>query len=275
MHNKFGNTGPGVHSAESVGGGAESSTESDFVLRFSTAVSSSLSRRTGAVQYSIVGIAGLDFEIGQDPTILLEDDTNAEGTDDAEQYSAPGIIGRPLPPRVVDGNELHMDVVCVQTTEGLIPIAYRDLRLVMAGDAAPGEGVLAFVGYGGGFHSMTPVELGVDPAGGGTIHVVYCPYEFTGGVATKAHSIILDPTPGNESILVAHADGQAVIMFDSKLVFKSPDGSSNMTFADGTIDIVTGTLTINAGVVLGDALTAVPLLAGAASPPSSTFFVSP
>lgn len=275
MAGPFDNMVPKQPSAAARGGGAESATAADGVIQFTTAFDSSLSERTGAVQYSIAGIAGFEFEVGGDPSILLEDPTDAETNDDAEQYSAPGIIGRPLPPRVIDGVEQHMDVVCVMTADGLVPISYRDIRLQMAGDAAPGEGVLAFVGYGGGFHSMTPVAEGDDPAGRGTIHVIYCPYDFQNGVAQKAHSIILDPTAGNESITIAHADGQAIMMISDELTMKSPDGTAFISIKNGTIDFIAETCTFNSGVVIGDSLTAVPLLAGAASPPSSKLFVSP
>ncbi len=267
---------PPQSSPNQRGGGAQSTTAADAVIQFTTALDSSLSERTGAVQYSIVGIAGFEFEVGGTPRILLEDPNDAETNDDAEQYSAPGIIGRPLPPRVIDGVEQHMDVVCVLTADGLVPISYRDIRLKMAGNAAPGEGVLAFVGYGGGFHSMTPVAEGADPAGRGTIHVIYCPYDFNAaGVAQKAHSIILDPTSGNESITVAHADGQALMMINGELTMKSPDGTAFISIKNGTIDFIATTCTFNSGVVIGDSLTAVPLLAGPASPPSSKLFVSP
>lgn len=272
----FGNMVPPQPTADQRGGGAQSATPADSVIQFTTAFDSSLSDRTGAVQFSVAGIAGFEFEAGGDPNVLLDDPTQAETNDDAEQYSAPGIIGRPLPPRIIQGREEHMDVVCVLTADGLVPIAYRDLRLKMAGGAAPAAGVLAFVGYGGGFHSMTPVAQGDDPAGAGTIHVIYCPYDFDGdGVAQKAHSIILDPTGGNESITIAHADGQAIMMVNEELTLKSPDGTAFISIKNGTIDFIATTCTFNAGVVIGDSLTAVPLLAGPASPPSSKLFVSP
>lgn len=273
MKSKFGHSIPRQPTSAHVGGGASSQTAADFVLRFTTAESSSLNEQTGTVQYDVTGIIGFDDDTGE---LAFNNGAAAEGTNDAETYTSPGIIGRPLPPRTIDGEEQHMDVICVQTVEGFVPIAYRDRRLQMAGDAAPGEGVLAFVGYGGGFHSMTPVEGGDDPAGGGTIHVIYCPYDFDGdGVAQKAHSIILDPTAGNESILIAHADAAAIMLTTDELTLKSPDGTSFISLKNGNIDIITGTLTLNAGVVIGDSLTAVPLLPGVASPPCSNLFLSP
>lgn len=276
---KFSNMVPSQPAAGSVGGGASSSTASDFVMRFATAQSSSIHRQTGSVQYSVTGIIGFNGEAGSEADLAYDDGVAAEGTNDAEIYTAPGIVGRPLPPRVIDGEEMHMDVVCVQTVEGLVPVAYRDLRLAMAGDAAPGEGVLAFVGYGGGFHSMTPVESGADPAGGGTIHVIYCPYDFdSDGVAQKAHSIILDPTAGNESIMITHANGLAVTMSDEDkraLLLKNADGDATLRLDDDGITLTATTIVLSGGVIIGEPALAVPLLPGPASPGSTKLFVSP
>lgn len=276
---KFSHSVPGQPTADQQGGGASSQTASDFVVRFTTAESSSLHEQTGTVQYSITGILGFEGVAGSDATVAYDDGTKAEGTNDAEIYTSPGIIGRPLPPRTVNGEALHMDVICIQTVEGLVPIAYRDVRLAMAGDAAPGEGVLAFVGYGGGFHSMTPVEDGDDPAGGGTIHVIYCPFDFDSqGVAQKAHSIILDPTLGNESIMIVHANGLAITMSDDDkkaILLKNAAGDATFRLDDDGITMTAVAIVLSGGVIVGDPLTAVPLLPGVASPPSTVFFVSP
>jgi hypothetical protein len=158
----------------------------------------------------------------------------------------------------------------------------------MAGGVAPGEGVLALVGYGGGFHSLTPVEGDSTPDGGGTIHVLYCPYDFDDdGVAQKAHSIILDPTPGNESIIIAHADGMAITMSsqDKKaILMKNASGDATFRLDDDGITMtaaniqISGTITMDPGlagnVVIGDPFTASPLLPGVASQGSSKLFVS-
>lgn len=276
---KFSHHVPQQRTADQQGGGASSQTASDFVVRFTTAESSSLHEQTGGVQYSIIGILGFDGVAGESASVAFNDGIAAEGTNDAETYTAPGIIGRPLPPRTIDGVEQHMDVVCIQTVEGLVPIAYRDLRLQMAGGSAPGEGVLAFVGYGGGFHSMSPVASGQDPAGGGTIHVIYCPYDFdSNGVAQKAHSIVLDPTPGNESIIIAHANGLAITMSDQDkhaIVLKNIAGDASIRCDDDGVTLNGEQIVLNGTVIVGSNITAVPLLAGPASPPSTIFFVSP
>jgi len=239
----------------------------DQVVQFSSIVNSSLSTRTGAVQLSVAGIAGLEG----DPSDL----DDAENTDDGEQYSAPGVIGRPLPPRNVNGNDLHMDVVAIRTADGLVPIAYRDLRLKMGGNA-PAEGQLAFVGYGGGFVSHTPVAKGDDPSGGGTITTFYCPFAFdSDGVPTKSHAIILDPTEGNESVMVVHANGMAITMFEQTLLMKNASGNATFRLDDNGITMTAARIVLSGGVVVGEPAAAVPLLAGPASPGSTKFWVSP
>lgn len=273
---KFGGQRGGSPSADKVGAGAGSQTPTDFVVQFSDVVNSSLSSRTKMVQLSVTGIAGLNYS--DNPSIPLADDKKAEATENAEQYSAPGIIGRPLPPRSIKELDYRTNVVCLRTADGLVPIAYRDLRWKMGGDG-PAEGVLAFVGYGGGFHSLTPVKKGSDPAGGGTIHVIYCPYDFdSDGKARKAHTIILDPSDGNESIMIAHANGLAITMSNEgkkALLMKNAAGDATLRLDDDGVTITAEAIVLNGGVTIGNAATAVPLLAGAASPGSTKLFVSP
>lgn len=251
--------------------GSMSGVPSDLVVRFGSVLSSSLSKRTGAVQLSVVGIAGFDHETGtSDPADALV----SERTDDTELYSAPGIIGRPLPESNLNGTIEHMDMIAISTGDGLVPFAYRDLRVKMGGDA-PGPGTFAFVGYGGGFHSLTPVAKASDPSGGGTIQTLYCPFDFNAqGVAQKAHTVMLDPTPGNESVMIVHAEGMAITMFDGALVMKNAAGDATITLdADGIK--LNGQVQINGGLIVGEPANAVPLLAGAASPGSTKFWVSP
>lgn len=262
----FGHRVQPTKSADQRGGGASSQTAADLVIRFSEVVNSTLNNRTKAVQLAVTGVDG-------------------EHVDDAEPHQSLGMLGRPLPPRRSRAGEQHTDVVCIVTADGLVPIAFRDPRLKMGGDS-PGVGVLAFVGYGGGFMSHTPVPepnpidpRNIDPAGGGTISVLYCPYDFdSSGVAQKAHAVILDPTPGNQSISLVHADGMAITMLSgdkNALVLKNKAGDATFRLDDDGITMTAPTVTINAGVIIGDAASAVPLLPGVASPGSTKLYVSP
>lgn len=266
----FGGRREAAPSAQQVGGAAATNVESDLVIRFSHAVSSSLSPRTGAVQLSVAGIAGLD-ETGQ---TISADDARAEATNNAEQYSAPGVIGRPLPPAQDANGNQQLDMLCVVTADGLVPFAYRDLRIKMGGNA-PGEGVFAFVGYGGGFVSHTPVDGGK----GGTITMIYVPYAFdSDGNPQKAHTLILDPTKGNESVMLVHGEGMAVTMSGEgkkALLLKNAAGDATFRLDDDGITMTAKQIVMSGGVIIGEPASAVPLLAGIASPPSTKLWVSP
>ncbi len=239
----------------------------DGVVQFATVIRSALSTESSkAIEYSIEGAGS------------LFDGQPGEEDDGTEVYSGLGLLGRPLPPGRIpnsnDNREVRHEVVCLRTSDGLVPIAHRDNRIQMPG-AAPREGTIALVGYGGGFHSMDPVDGGE----GGTIHVIYCPYDFdSDGVAQKAHSIVLDPTSGNESLVISHGEGMAISMGDDgkrELVLKNADGTATFRLDDDGITMTAVTLVLSGGVIVGDPLTAIPLLPGVASQGSSVFFLSP
>jgi hypothetical protein len=273
-------------------GSKGSQVPADYVMQFSKVVSSSVTSDpdTGenlGVLFNVAGAGGFDFS-GDTPTVALDDD-DGERNEEAEVFSALGILSRPLPPETDKGRSEHAEVACIRTADGLIPVATRDTRLQMGG-SAPSEGQVALVGYGGkdtgtrslgSFFSQTPND---DDENQGTIQTVYCPYDFdSDGVAQKAHSITMDPTLGNETISIVHANGMAIYMKDqppangapSELVLKNESGDAWISLnSDGEIAI-TGKVTVAGSMVIGNPLTAVPLLAGAASPPCSVLFVSP
>jgi hypothetical protein len=94
--------------------------------------------------------------------------------------------------------------------DGLVPLAWRDLRL-NAVYSNPRPGSIALVGYGGGFHAIEDTQ---DNSGDqkASIHVIYAPYQFSGGVPSKAHVITLDTSSGNEAITIVHGEGMAITM---------------------------------------------------------------
>lgn len=243
----------------------------DYIIQFSHVVTSSVDPTTNALQYSVPGIGEIDVAnggtINNDPDI-------GEGTNDAEVFGSAPVLCRPLPPEKIQGQVFHLEVACVRQTDGLIPIATRDLRLKMPG-AAPNEGTVALVGYGGGFLSHSAVDGGSS----GTITVMYCPYDFdSDGNAQKAHSITLDPTNGNENISVVHAQGQAFLLQDDgSLTMQSVDGQSYIKVENGQITLQATQVVFNGSVFIGDPTLALPfpLLPGAASPPCPRLFLSP
>jgi len=158
------------------------------------------------------------------------------------------------------------------------------VRARMFGDA-PNEGTVALVGYGGGYHAISPVDN--DDLTKGAIQVIYCPYDFNAsGVAQKAHVITLDPTSGNESISVVHANGAAILLQDDLLggsvQLQSPDSPSGsglkvavVTLKPGEINMQADQIVLNGTVKIGDPNLGVPLLAGPASAPCPRLFLSP
>jgi hypothetical protein len=260
--------------------GQGSQVVADFVFQFAKVLGSSIAAGAGGtkrpVQYRVVGLPGWDEE--QDAVVFDENDNNAETSDEADVFGALGIVSRPLPPVAEGDVEEHAEVVCVRTADGLVPIAVRDVRLRMGGNA-PSEGTIAFVGYGGGYHSITPVDNA--DLKKGAIQVVYCGYDLDdSGIAAKAHSIILDPTAGNESIMIVHAEGMAITMsgqaLDAKqsLVLKNKNGDAWIRLDNDGI-FLGGKIVLNGSVIVGNPMTSVPLLAGVLSPPCSTLFLSP
>jgi len=248
----------------------------DWILQFAKVVSSSLFEPPGGgntkpVQFAIEGVgdpSDLDGFEGEIPT-----DTNTGEQDDADIFGVLGVTARPLPPSTAATVSEHAEVVCIRTADGLVPIAARDVRLKMFG-AAPNEGTVALVGYGGGYHSIAPVDN--DDLTKGAIQTIYCPYDFnSSGVAQKAHVITLDSTAGNESIAIVHAEGTAITMSANKeILLKNSNGTAYIMIDDGGITM-SGQINLAGSVVIGNPLAGVPLLAGVASPPCSTLFLSP
>jgi len=235
---------------------------SDFVLRFCRVLSSSLlktkdQQRNQAVLWSVEGVGAADDSSTDDTS------TAGELVSDADVYGQIGMVARPLAPT----GEEHAEAVCVQTVDGLVPIAGRDVRLRMPGNA-PHEGTIASVGYGGAFHSFDPVDK--NNLSKGTISTLYVPYSNN----TKAHAVIIDPTVGNESISIVHGDGFAITIGASAMVLKNPTGSASICIDAAGITMY-GQVNLVGPVVIGTPAAAVPLLPGVASGPCHTLFLSP
>jgi hypothetical protein len=199
----------------------------------------------------------------------LEDDEGEIGQD-IEAFGAPGIVWRPRVPEEIDGETVGAEVVALRASDSLLPASVRDLRINRR-FPAPKPGTVAVVGYGGGFFSQDDAE-----GGDGTVQVLYCPYAFAGGVATKAHSIIVDPK--EEAITVVHGNGQSVLLqSDGSIRMQSPDGQTFIQIQNDQVTIQTGQLVLNGGaVIIGSPLGAlVPLLPGSTSPPCPRLLLNP
>jgi hypothetical protein len=197
-------------------------------------------------------------------------------------FGALGIIGRPLAP----SGGILAEAIALRVDDGLQPLAWRDLRINRAlnpggSGGTPAEGQLLFAGYGGAFlsHALTAADVGSARA---NISTWYVPFDFdAGGVPQKAHVISIDPTPGNSSISLVHADGVRIDLTEdagagSPGLVASIDGATFLRFSGGELSIQAERILLKGNCYVGRAAEAgLPLLAGAASPPCPSLFVSP
>jgi hypothetical protein len=237
----------------------------DYIIGFCRVIASSVSTRTKAVLLNVAGPAGApDLD-------NLEDDEAGERAFNQDHYTALGIIARPRPPSTVfpaqSGSEVSAEAVALRTGDGLVPIAYRDLRL-HARYPAPKEGSIALVGYAGGFHSLDDVDDVplTDPQGRpvpnkATVQTFYVPYQHNlEGVPAKAHVITIDPTPGNESISIVHGSGMAILMKaggKNSATIKNKAGNAYVEVNDDGIT-ANGNLVVNGGATIGSPVGALP-----------------
>jgi hypothetical protein len=243
----------------------------NWIARFSRALSTSISPDTRAVLTRLAGIGSLNPKD--------ESDEGGEIADDVETMGALGLVSRALPPEKIDGKPVHTDVLCLNTPDGLVPVAWRDVRLdAIFGPQGIKEGSTALAGYGGGF---VVLDLTAAPSGSkrASILIAYCPYDYdASGVAQKAHSLIIDP---EEGISFTHGDGyQLSISAASGIMFNTPSsgcwGQIKATPSDGGLVFVQAKqIQFQGNVSLGaNVATAVPFPGGAASLPSPSVFHS-
>ena len=249
----------------------------DEVLEFAKVIASEITGPNTDVKLNLGGIGSFEE---------AETDETGEVSPEEEVYQSLGIIGRPLPPDGTDDDDLFCDSLAARASDGLKPFAFRDLRLnraVNPGGApgtTPAEGQIMFVGYGGGFlsHSLTATDSGDQKA---NIEVWYAPYEFSSGTAAKAHTIVMDTTPGNESVSITHGDGVFIQMSAD-----TGGGSAGMTFAvdndtwgkmePGLIFWQASAIQLKGNVGVGaQPELGIPLLGGPVSPPCPSLFLSP
>ena len=222
------------------GGGSQ--VPADGVMQFGRVLTSDVSRGADGgmwVTFDVEGVGDLDLS---DPANPIVDDSAGAGerTQQAQVFGALGSVDRPL---AASGGR-YAEALSVRTCDGLTPIALRDTRLAMDGNG-PQAGTVGRAGYGGAFQTMQAVDP-EDPDKG-SIHTFYCPYSRpAGGEPTKAHVVVLDPTEGNESVTVVHADGMAVIMANGVLTLRSANGTASISL-DGSDILLNGAVRVNGG----------------------------
>lgn len=123
-------------SAGDVGGGAGTRMPVDFAVQFARVGTSDLGT-TSATLYNVEGAGG-------------------QPSTGMDVYGQLGLVVRPPGPDQTGGFDRHAEVLCLRTSDGLVPIAGRDVRLNQF-FPNPKPGDLALVGYGANF-----IKLGID-----------------------------------------------------------------------------------------------------------------
>lgn len=212
----------------------------DKVFARVTVAKSSLSKQTGQPLYDLSGIGFSD-----DPT-----DSRGESKDSQEAYGSGGVVFRPPPPDK-SAPDLFCEAIAARTSDGLVPVAFRDKRIIerinRGGGVAPKEGQILYAGYGGGFLSFELVTTGTrDQA------QLYIPYERNGaGVPTKAHSITLGKDGTGKPLLsVVSGEGPRLILLDNKGTLYNAAGNAWVELGPDGVGIV-GNTKIYGGVDIG------------------------
>lgn len=249
----------------------------DTVIAFGKVLGSRLLGPRSEPVYNVEGIAEFaGFGSGQADT----SSSRGEQATDQLGYGPLGFLSRPLPPDAGGAAE----TANLRTDGGLNPIAWRDLRLCDAinpggSGATPAAGQQCFAGYGGAMltHSMTAAPSGSRKA---NISTWYVPYLYVDGVPTKAHTISIDPSDGNQSISIVHGDGLFLTLtHDSGAgpgIVAAVDGATFLRMSAGELSLNAARILLKGNVYLGAAAEAgVQLFGGPISPPSPSVFVSP
>lgn len=212
-------------------------------------------------------------DIDSAPVSAIDNEFN-EGASKQEFFSALGLVVRPLPSIGLEQKKgaSHAEALCDPGGAGLVPLSFRDLRLNKL-FPNPKDGEVALVGYGGSFDSHSGAFDG-DNNPTSAVRVTYVPYAYVNGVPTKAHTIIADGTPGNESISIVHGDGATISMLAGKKIAMAADGETFLMMEPGKIAAGATNIILQGNVVLGKtAVGALPLVVGGT--PSPSVFVSP
>ncbi len=104
---------------------------------------------------------------------------------------------------------------------------------------------------------------------------LYVPYAKNGsGVATKCHTIVLDPA--QKSIGIVHAEGNAIVLAEDKSITMRIDGSTSVVLKPGTCQIAAASIILKGNVTVGgNAAAGIPFTGGPSMLPCPSLFLSP
>lgn len=214
----------------------------DYVLAYTRVAASTVSGKAKAILVNLAGIGdGLEG-------------TDGEASAQEPLFGQLGVVARPrasVSAKDATGLEPegYTEVVSARTSDGLQPLAARDLRLNARVNLKEGE--IAVAQYGGGFLSLSDASDGK-----GTQAVLFAPALKADGEIDKSHAIVLDPAEANRSIAIVHADGMSITMNKGgEIVLSNKDGTQWIALSDDAITI-SGTIKMVGGIMAGDPVTA-------------------
>lgn len=245
----------------------------DFTLAFVTAVRSGVNKRTGATTITASGIGGF-AKNATGISGTTTGDLNGELGEEQEMYGALGVLARPLDPETLGGKAFAAEAIAARTSDGLVPLSWRDFRLDRFFPNGLPKGSIRTVGYGGGFSSLD-VKAGTSGATRTNTHTVYIPYEWANGVATKCHSLIIDPDPAN-GITINHGSGYQLALTSDGFLMRTSDDKTFFSLKEG-IATLSATKVFLRGTVYAGLTPEVglPALPSVAFPGCPSLFLSP
>ena len=243
----------------------------DFVAQFARVLATSDDPKTHAVLIDLGGIGSLD--------LTKTEDTDGEVSEQSEMFGALGFVSKPMRPQTLAGKNYSCETLCMRTSDGLVPISWRDLRLNSFFPNGVPEGRIAMVGYGGGFHTidLTSADNGDQKT---SIQTIYAPYAYSNGVPSKAMAIVLNTTPGAENISMSIGGGstgyQLTMSEADGVQVRTPNVGTCFNIREKEILLTAEKIMLKGNVYVGSQCeVGIPLLAGPASPPCPSLFVSP
>lgn len=241
------------------------------VFALARVLQSSLGDATAALGFNLEGYGSDDDASG------AKDDIR----DQQPAYSGLGLLGRPPDSKDAEEPDLLAEALGARTSDGgIIPFAYRDQRILKwlnrgsSTATTPKKGQIMLAGYGGAFLAFDLLESDSGPT---NIAVLYVPFDRdSSGVPQKSHMIMLDPTPGNESIALVHASGLALTMTEEDGIVLRGDQTTRFVVKPGKIEATAGSIALSGIVALGaNTAAAIPLLPSVSSQPTPSVFFSP
>jgi hypothetical protein len=209
---------------------------SDSLFSLVKIAASSLSAKAKAVLVNVRGSV-------TDP----DDPTAVEGSDGETLFGAIGVVARP---RAADASG-YAEAYAIRRDDYLTPVSGRDLRLNARMNPIDGE--IGIAHYDGGFMSLRDSDDGPKK---GTQVVILSPLLKDDGTIDKSHSLTMDPSAGNSSVMLMHALGHGLMLTkDKQALLASANGQNWIGVSDSGL-VLNGTFNFNGAAVAGNPTTA-------------------